>query len=99
MASNKEIRNFKLEYDNKIYSSYLKGRDSRQAANKGFSKLVKSLGDSYVLGENIMFNIIDSANNVSKPYIGSRKLLDTPHVVKIGDKVIEYKYANKINLA
>jgi hypothetical protein len=64
MAANKVIHNFTLEHNNVIYGGFLKGKDYRQADNKGFSKLIKNLGDTYVLGENITYinNILDLGN-------------------------------------
>lgn len=105
-----KLRYFKLIYNDVVQGRYC-GKKPKQAANKAFSSIIKSLKQS---GEqqggvnvDINFTIRECTRNSKHKdymYVGKRQVLDNPVKVQIANadgsvKQIEYKFHNKLQKA
>jgi hypothetical protein len=105
-----KLRYFKLLYNDNIQGRY-SGKKPKQAANKAFSSIIKTLkeGNQQDGGVNLDINFtIKECTRNSKhkdyKYIGKRQALDNPVKVEIANadgtvKQIEYKFFNKLQKA
>jgi hypothetical protein len=92
MTTSNKMRFFKFEHNNETSNGRFKCENHKEAARRATSVIIKNLGDKYVLGEDVIFNVIDCSNKVSVQYIGSRKLLSN----EILSNRITYQYSMKV---
>jgi len=105
-----KLRYFKLIYNDVVQGRYC-GKKPKQAANKAFSSIIKSLkqtgGQQGGVNVDINFTIRECTRNSKHKdymYVGKRQVLDNPVKVQIANadgsvKQIEYKYHNKLQKA
>ncbi len=105
-----KLRYFKLIYNEEVQGRYC-GKKPKQAANKAFSSIIKTLKQSGQqnggVNVDINFTIRECTRNSKHKeykYIGKRQVLDNPVQVKIANadgsvKQIEYKFHNKLQKA
>lgn len=92
-------RRFKLKYDGEILGIYT-GNVPKQAANKGFSEIIKQkMKQNVRIDETFKFSLIEIVNRKDGEefhYVGQHKKLDEPVEMKVGDGVISYNYVNSV---
>jgi len=95
-------RYFKIADMDGGFRGRFSGRKPKQAANKALTSILKENNDGGATKGKIKFSIVEctrGSNCKQYNYVGERKKLPDPMVVKIGEKEIKYEFSNVVKKA